>query len=194
MAFNVTYHRLAEYNIRNLYGGLPREIPFRQAAYPLPVTSAQRHREQLLIPQRHYDEQFYDYNKTFDIRLPRAPAFRILSREKVDSIVRRLSQPTVSSATVRWQPGVCERGAKRSLTPRSPRPSSVMSTPRSARSSVRSPSPSPRPRSRQEMDDITSRLLRPTVSANVRNRMRPMGTFDVREVQTACDRVAVNEL
>lgn len=194
MAFNVTYHRLAEYNIRNLYGGLPREIPFRQTAFPLPVSSAQRHREQLFIPQRHYDEQFYDYNDTFDIRLPRAPAFRILSRQKVDNIVRRLSQPTVSSATRRWKPGVCERGVKRSLTPRSPCPSSVLSTPRSARSSVRTPSQSPRPKGRQEMDDITSRLLRPTVSANVRNRMKTLGTFDIREVQTACERVSLNEL
>lgn len=189
MAFNVTYHRLAEYNIRNLYGGLPEEIRFRQPRYTSPITSAQRHHEQRLLPPKHYDERFYDFHEEFDIRLPRAPAFRILSRQQVDDIVSRLSQATVSSASRRWKPGVCERGVRRSLTPRCS--SSLQTTPispRSARSLSRTPTPSPRPMSRREMDDVTDRLLRPTVSANVRNRMKTLGTYNLRDIQTACVR------
>ena len=187
MAFSVSYHRLADYNIRNLYGGLPREIPFRQPPYTPAVFAAQRYREQ---PPDPLDERLYDYYEDLDIRLPRAPAFRLLSRRRVDDIVRRLSRATVSSAGRRWKPGVCERGVQRSLTPRSV--SSPLTTPRSLISSTsRATTPSPRRVDKKEMDSITDRLLTPTVSAKVRNKMKALGTFSTREVQTACDKIYV---
>ena len=187
MAFNVSYHRLADYNIRNLYGGLPPEIRFRKPPYTLTVSAPSRYH---VRPQDPLDERLFDYYQDMDIRLPRAPAFRILSSKRVDDIVRRLSHATVSSASRLWKPGVCERGAARSLTPRCS--SSPQSTPRSlVSSSSRSPTPSPRRMKRQEMDSITDRLLRPTVSAKVRRREKTLETFSVREIQTACDKIYV---
>ncbi|XP_060557503.1 uncharacterized protein LOC132717933 [Ruditapes philippinarum] len=177
MAFVVTYHNLSKHNIRNLYGGLPAEIKWRTTSNSKSIVPAQRVHEQMRKSAPHekfLNERYYEYDPENEIRIPRAPAFQQLSRSRVDEIVDRLSRPTVSKR--RRASEVCEREARRAF----------IETCRKCRALSAQPKAS-----RQRADEITERLILPTVTSNVRKSMRSLGEFDVPEVRDACDKCSL---
>lgn len=177
MAFVVTYHSLAKNNIRNLYGGLPAEIKLRTTTNDKAIIPAQRIHEQIKKPapfEKFLNERYLEYDPENNIRIPRAPAFRRLSRSQVDEIVTRLSEPTVSKR--RRASDICIREERRSL----------IESCRKCRAA------SCRPKaSRQQTDEITDRLTLPTVTSNVRNSMRSLREFSAPEVRESCDRFSL---
>lgn len=179
MAFLVTYHSLATNNIRNLYGGLPEQIKLRTMVSPTALTASQRMREQYRRSgptERFLNERYYEYDDEHGIRVPRAPAFRKLSASDVDRLVVRLSQPTVSKR--RRASDICEREVRRSFVEGCRKCRAV-----SARSTV----------SRQRVDEITSRVATPTVTANVRNILRTERGKSAQSVREACYKCAPSD-
>lgn len=172
MAFVVTYHSLAKNNIRNLYGGLPEQIKLRTMMTPNALTAAQRIQEQCRRSgptERFLNQRYYEYDFEHSIRVPRAPAFRQLSASDVDRLVERLSKPTVSKR--RRASDLCEREVKRSFVEgcRKCRAASAQSV-----------------TSRQRVDEITSRVSKPTVTANVRNSLRIDRSRSAQSVRGMC--------
>ena len=195
MAFSVSYHHLADRNIRNLYGGLPQDIRFRvMTSFPKSITATQRIKEQQtrMAPiDKFYQRRYYEYDTENNIRLPRAPAFRQLSRDRIDDMVNRLSKPTVSKR--HRASDICERELKRYINETCPN------------CLVRAPSAPPTKYpmfsgnidsarsfqgSRKDMDELTNRLLTPTVTSNIRNRMRCLHDWNVTEIHDACYKCA----
>ncbi|XP_045198152.1 uncharacterized protein LOC123552504 [Mercenaria mercenaria] len=177
MAFVVTYHSLSKHNIRNLYGGLPAEIKWRTSANEKAIVPAQRIHEQMKKSAPHekfLNERYFEYDHENEIRIPRAPAFRRLSRESVDEIVLRLSQPTVSKR--RRASDICEREMRRSFIESCRKCRAVSARPKA---------------SRREADEITERISLPTVTSNVRSSMRSLREFSVTEVRDACEKCSL---
>lgn len=174
MAFIVTYQNLSKNNIRNIYSGFPADIKWRSTTDKKAIVPEQRIHEQLIriTPhQKFLNERYLEYDPENNIRIPRAPAFRRLSRDQVDQIVLRLSEPTVSRR--RRASDICEREVKRSFIETCRKCRAV-----SARSNV----------SKQKMEEITQRVSLPTVTTNVRSSMRCLREFSVPEVKHACDK------
>lgn len=178
MAFLVTYHNLSKNNIRNLYGGLPAEIKLRTISNEKAMIPSQRIHEQMnksAPMEKFMNERYLEYDSENEIRIPRAPAFRRLSRARVDEIVQRLSVPTVSKR--RRASDICVREERRSLIEGCRKCRAVSSRPKA---------------SRQQTDEITDRLTLPTVTSNVRNSMRSLREFSVSEVRDACDKCSLS--
>lgn len=179
MAFVVTYHSLAKNNIRNLYGGLPEQIKLRTMVPPSAMTASKRIREQYRRrgpTERFLDERYYEFDHRHGIRVPRAPAFRQLSATEVDEMVVRLSQPTVSKR--RRPSDICEREVRRSF---------VEGCWKCRAASARSA------RSQQQVDEITSRVSLPTVTASVRNSLRAERAYSAKSVRQVCSKCTPSE-
>ncbi|KAL4218922.1 hypothetical protein ACF0H5_021509 [Mactra antiquata] len=178
MAFTVTYHSIAKNNIRNIYSGLPSEVRWRQPGFDKVLVPAQRANEQIrksAPEEKFFNERYCEYDSENGIRIPRAPAFRLLNRAKVDQIVFRLSEPTISKR--RRASDICDREAKRCLIEGCRKCRIV-----SAGSNL----------SRQQIDDITKRVSQPTVSANVRKNMRCRRQLSVPEVKESCEKCGLS--
>lgn len=178
MAFTVTYHNLAKNNIRNLYSGLPAEVKWRQPAFEKVLLPAQRANEQVRrsAPEEKFiKERYCEYDPEYEIRIPRAPAFRQLNRAQVDQIVVRLSVPTVSKR--RRASDISDREAKQCLVEGRRKCQTI-----SAGSFL----------SRKQIDDITERVSLPTVSANVRKNLRCRRQFSVPEVRESCEKCGLS--
>jgi len=174
MAFSVTYHQLAEHNIKNLYGGLPTPMRWRTTCSPTAISSPERNqdRQKRSVPEERFIMTRYcEYDPENRIHVPRAPAFRMLSRERVDDIVRRLSQPTIS--TNRRLSFICQREVKRS----------EMENCRKCKSASARTNYSP-----QAIEELTERMKTPTVTSNVRNSMRCLREMSVPDVIHSCER------
>ncbi|KAK3088657.1 hypothetical protein FSP39_022008 [Pinctada imbricata] len=172
MAFNTTYHRLLDNNIRHIYSGLPTDLRFRQPGFRQKLNPASRCVELQRRPPDRFERKFLQYDEKYDINIPRAPALRTVSRAEADAIVTRVSRPTTSSKLRR---DTCSREETRQQ-----KDSCVLCTYHAL----------PRPVSRKELRDITNRLMTPTISANIRNRTRTRRDFVITDVTESCARVA----
>ncbi|XP_052788397.1 uncharacterized protein LOC128223153 [Mya arenaria] len=177
MAFMVTYHSLSKNNIRNLYSGLPEEINLRVSTAPSLLTPQQRIHEKYRCrspEQRFLRERYLEYDSENHIRVPRAPAFRQMPRSEVDKMVIRLCEPTVSKR--RRASDICEREVKRSFIEKCRKCRAF-----SARPSV----------NREQADQITARLLVPTMSASVRRSASSLRGETGSEGKLSCDKCAL---
>ena len=177
MAFVVTYHNLSKHNIRNIYGGLPAELKVRTTGNNKAILPAQRVHEQMRKSGPHekfLNERYYEYDPENEIRIPRAPAFQQLSRSQVDDIVERLSKPTVSKR--RRASDICDREVRRSF----------IETCRKCRAASALPKAS-----REKADQITERLLLPTLTSRMRKSTRSLRDLDAPEVRNKCEKCSL---
>lgn len=174
MAFAVTYYSLSKNNIRNLYSGLPVDIKWRTYSNKKSLVPTQRINEQINNSTPHekfLSERYLEYDPDNKISIPRAPAFRSLSRSRVDEIVSRLSQPTVSKR--RRASDLCEWEAKRSFVDSYRKCRAVSARPQA---------------SKRNVDEITDRLSLPTETMKVRTSSRSIRDYSQPEVRYSCER------
>jgi hypothetical protein len=172
MAFSTTHQRILDSNIRHLYSGLPTEIRLRKPGFKHILDPVAREREDKNRVTRKFLCRYLEYNPKYDIEIPRAPAFRIVTRQQANAIVERVSRPTTSCKLKR---DTCSREHRRQQKDMcADCELNVIS----------------RPVSRKEMRDINRRLMTPTIATNVRNSTRPYQDFVLSNVTDACEREA----
>lgn len=93
--FKTPFTRILSQDIKHIYSGFPQTVTLRYSS-PYPT------QEQLRQKEDSHDLKtsvlrFSEYDKSYGCLIPRAPAFRILSRHEIDSLVNRVSTPTVAS-------------------------------------------------------------------------------------------------
>lgn len=175
MAFCTSYKDILNRNIRHIYSGLPTEIRFRQLGFNQTIDAAKRiHEQQLRSPER-FDIKFLHYIPEEGVFLPKAPAFRSFSARDVDKIVSRLSKGTSS------RPGTAESVA--SACPREENRSLKETCAHCQLAAM------PDVVSRKRLDDITNRLLKPTVSSAVKTKMRVRHVWELPEVVDPCGKL-----
>ncbi|KAK3607382.1 hypothetical protein CHS0354_022542 [Potamilus streckersoni] len=163
MAFCVTYQCIQNYNIRNLYGGLPTEIKWRTPNFCPVLTPAKRiHDEQRLPPDR-FEVKFYEYNREYDIKVPKAPAFQVLSRKEVQEIVDRVYQPIPRRQCKR----VGSSHSEEDKSGQRPNGSPTSYQSKSSRSLT-----SAKSYSQSDLEAITNRVSKATVASDIRVKMR----------------------
>lgn len=172
MAFSTTHQRILDNNIRHLYSGLPTEIRLRKPGFKHILDPVARAREDQNRVLRRFLDKYLEYNPEYDIEIPRAPAFRIVTKQQANAIVERVSRPT-SSCKLRRD--ICPREHQRQMK-------DVC-----ADCQLNTLS---RPVSRKELCKINRRLLTPTIATNVRNSTRPYQEFVLTNVTNACEREA----
>ncbi|XP_071096390.1 uncharacterized protein [Haliotis cracherodii] len=91
MAFSLSLQTILDSNIRHIYSGKPMNMAYRHSKeYPNMDQLRQQKDNQYL---KDYVLRVSEYRADYHCLVPRAPAFRILSRHEVDDIVERLHQP-----------------------------------------------------------------------------------------------------
>lgn len=177
MAFAITYYSLSKNNIRNLYSGLPADMKWRTYSSEKSILPRQRINEHIKKSEPHdklLSERYSEYDADNNIRIPRAPAFRSLSRSRVDEIVFRLSQPTVSKR--RRASDLCEREAKRSFIESCRKCRAVSARPQATRRNV---------------DEIIDRLSLPTETTKVHSSVRSIRDYSQPEAHYSCGKCTV---
>ena len=85
MEFSLTFKSILENNIRHMYSGKPVQMSYRHSSeYPNMDQLRQRKENQLL---KNYVLRTSEYQSDYGCLVPRAPAFRLLSRHEVRSFV-----------------------------------------------------------------------------------------------------------
>jgi len=98
MSFSLTFHGILDGNIRNVYSGLPMKLTYRHSSeYPNMDQLRQSHSNQQL---KNAVLRTSEYQQEYKCLIPRAPAFRIMSRHEIDEVVNRLCKPTIASQGV----------------------------------------------------------------------------------------------
>lgn len=98
MSFSLTFHGILDGNIRNVYSGLPMKLTYRHSSeYPNMDQLRQSRSNQML---KNNVLRTSEYKEEYKCLIPRAPAFRLLSRHEVDDMVFRLTKPTIASQGV----------------------------------------------------------------------------------------------
>lgn len=172
MAFSTTHQRILDSNIRHLYSGLPTEKRLRKPGFKHILDPVARAREDQNRTFRRFLDKYLEYNQEYDIEIPRAPAFRLVTRQQADDIVARVSRPTTSCKLKR---DICPREHRRQLKDLC------------ADCELNTIS---RPVSRRQLSEINRRLMTPTIATNVRNSTRPYQEFVLTNVTNACEREA----
>ena len=92
-AFSSAYYDILSRDIRNVYGGVPpTEIRFRTTNYHRGIDVYDRLRDQRTRSTiRLYPRKYMEYLESYQICIPRAPAFRNLPKAEIDTMVNRLS-------------------------------------------------------------------------------------------------------
>ncbi|XP_060069795.1 uncharacterized protein LOC132549836 [Ylistrum balloti] len=92
MAFCTTYHSILDHNLKNIYSG---SIDGRILRSPskLPVIQPQRHACSAASRRRNQD---MEYNHEYQVYMPRAPAFDVMSKESIAKMVDRMHRPKTS--------------------------------------------------------------------------------------------------
>ena len=93
--FKTPFSRILSQDIKHIYSGFPQTVNLRYSS-PYPT------QEQLRQKEDSHDLKtsvlrFSEYDKSYGCLIPRAPAFRILSRHEIESLVNRVSTPTIAS-------------------------------------------------------------------------------------------------
>lgn len=175
MAFCTSYKDILNRNIRHIYSGLPTEIRFRQLGFNQAIDAPKRIHEQQLRPPERFDIKFLHYHPDEGVYLPKAPAFRSFSARYVDRVVTRLSRGTSS------RPGTAESVA--SACPREENRSLKETCAHCQLAAM------PDTVSRKRLNDITNRLLKPTVSSAVKTKMRIRQEWELPEVVDPCGKL-----
>jgi len=174
MAFCTTYKTILDSNIRNIYSGLPSEIRFRIPSFSPTIDHAKRMHELQLQPPDAFDLRYLVSVPGHNVKIPRAPAFRVFSEAEVNEIVKRVSRPTCSAKSRRE---VCKREVERS---------------KKDMCAYCELSRLPDDISKRRVDDITRRLLTtPTISSTIRNNMRDKRRYSLSAVHGPCTKVLV---
>ena len=92
-AFSSAYYDILSRDIRNVYGGVPpTEIRFRPTNYHRGIDVYDRLRDQRTRSSiRLYPRKYMEYLESYQICIPRAPAFRNLPKAEIDTMVNRLN-------------------------------------------------------------------------------------------------------
>ncbi|KAK7505051.1 hypothetical protein BaRGS_00003621 [Batillaria attramentaria] len=160
MAFSLTFRGILDNNIRHVYSGMPVQMSYRHSTeYPNMDQLRQRRENQQL---KDYVLRTSEYQSDYQCLIPRAPAFRLLSRHEVDEIVQRVGRPTASA------------------TPRAGATSDNRAMQQKEKSNPKYMGL--RKVSREEMDEIVQRLCRPTTMSTIREQ-RPQHLSAMPEVQ-----------
>ncbi|KAK7094650.1 uncharacterized protein [Littorina saxatilis] len=158
MAFSLTFNSILDNNIRHVYAGKPAQMSYRHSSeYPNMDQLRQRRENQQL---KDYVLRTSEYQSDYNCLMPRAPAFRLLSRQEVDDIVTRLQRDTVASTR---QDGTSDEKAVQDKQKSNPKYLGLKKV------------------SQEEMDEITQRLCKPTKMALIRER-RPQHIAPMPEV------------
>ena len=91
-AFSSAYYDILSRDIRNVYGGVPpTEIRFRAPAYHHGIDVYDRLRNQgTRSTIRLYPRKYMEYLESYNICIPRAPAFNNLPKSEIETMVNRL--------------------------------------------------------------------------------------------------------
>ena len=81
MAFSLTFNSILENNIRHVYSGMPVQMSYRHSTeYPNMDQLRQKRENQQL---KDFVLRTSEYQANYNCLIPRAPAFRLLSRHQV---------------------------------------------------------------------------------------------------------------
>ena len=84
MAFSLTFNSILQNNIRHVYSGMPVQMSYRHSTeYPNMDQLRQRRENQQL---KNYVLRTSEYQSHYNCLVPRAPAFRLLSRHEVGAV------------------------------------------------------------------------------------------------------------
>jgi len=156
MAFSLTFNSILNNNIRHVYSGKPVQMSYRHSSeYPNMDQLRQKRENQHL---KDYVLRTSEYQEGYNCMIPKAPAFRLLSRHEVDDITTRLRKSTV--ATQR-QDGATEEKMLQDKAKAHPKYLGLKKV------------------SQAELDEITERLQRPTQTAAIRDH-QTQSHFNVR--------------
>ncbi|XP_033731460.1 uncharacterized protein LOC117321086 [Pecten maximus] len=94
MAFRTTYHNILSHDLRNIHAGnvdsriirSPSNLPIISPYVHACTTTSQRRNRAL------------EYNYEHRLYVPRAPAFEVLSKERINDMVNRMHRPKTSHA------------------------------------------------------------------------------------------------
>lgn len=103
--FCTSYYDIVNRDLRNIHGGFPpSDIKFRTTIYHRGIDIYDRLRDQRTRPNiRFYPRKHLEYLEPYDICIPKAPAFRILSKEEIDKLVYRLNMRQDRTRSRRFQ-------------------------------------------------------------------------------------------
>lgn len=96
MAFSLTYQSILDHNIRHIYSGKPAEVSYHHSPQVTRNSGAVRQTQENPL-KRSYILRTSEFESRFHCFVPRAPAFRVLSRHEVDNIVGRLQSAKTTS-------------------------------------------------------------------------------------------------
>jgi len=93
--FKTPFNQILSKDIKHIYSGFPQTVSLRYTP-PYPT------QDQIRLKDEDQDLRtnvlrISEYNESYKCFVPRAPAFRILSRHEIDEMVTRLRTPTVAS-------------------------------------------------------------------------------------------------
>lgn len=93
--FKTSFNSILSRDLKHIYSGFPQVLKYRHTA-PYPT------QEQLKLKEENNNLKTYvlkssEFVPEYSCLIPRAPAFRILSRHEIDGVVSRLRTPTVAS-------------------------------------------------------------------------------------------------
>ncbi|XP_076454725.1 uncharacterized protein LOC143289581 [Babylonia areolata] len=149
MAFSLTFSSILDNNIRHVYSGMPVQMSYRHSSeYPNMDQLRQRRENQQL---KNFVLRTSEYQSDFNCLIPRAPAFRILSRHEVDDIVKRLQRETVASTR---QDGASESRTVKEKEKNNPKYLGLKKV------------------SQAEIEEITERVNKPTKMSTIREKPR----------------------
>jgi len=159
MSFSLTFHEILDNNIRHVYSGIPLNLTYRHSSeYPNMDQLRQSRANQMM---KNAVLRTSEYNAGYKCLVPRAPAFRLLSRHDVDEIVARLTRPTVASQGIS---GTSERNMVEEQAATHPKYMGLKDV------------------SKEEAEQITSRVSKPTRMSLIRDRSLQNST-DMPEVE-----------
>lgn len=96
--FQTSFNKILKRDIKHIYSGFPQSLNMRHSSV-YPTIDQLRQKEEshdLKLGVLKYSE----YDENYGCLIPRAPAFRNLSRHEIDSMISRLRQPTVASKRI----------------------------------------------------------------------------------------------
>lgn len=93
--FQTSFNKILKRDIKHIYSGFPQTLSLR-------YTSIYPTMDQLRQKEDSHDLKmgvlkYSEYDENYGCMIPRAPAFRNLSRYEIDAMVGRLRQPTTAS-------------------------------------------------------------------------------------------------
>ncbi|XP_060557489.1 uncharacterized protein LOC132717922 [Ruditapes philippinarum] len=93
--FKTSFNSILSRDLKHIYSGFPQVLRYRHTK-PYPT------QDQLKIKEENHQQKTYvlkssEFVPEYSCLIPRAPAFRILSRHEVNGVVSRLTTPTIAS-------------------------------------------------------------------------------------------------